>query len=171
MSPSTRGCALPDPGPAGAGEAQAQHRLQGLARYILDERERRRWHFPRAVFDEIPWEILLLLYASESRSLSKTALVNGLLVSPDLVGRWIDYLEREVLLKRSQDHDGSPALELTPGGLASLELYLLDRLQRSGAGVMVGPHKPASLPAWGIALLVLVTAILSVAATWFLVAD
>ncbi len=142
-----------------------------MARYILEERDRRRWHFPRAVFDEIPWEILLLLYVSDSRSLSKSALVNGILVSPESVDRWIDYLEREALLRRSQDPDGSAALELTPVGLASLELYLLDRLQRSEANTIAGPRKGASLPAWVIVLLLLGTAILSIAITWFLAAE
>lgn len=160
---------MADPRPAG--QAPAENRLQDLARYILEERERRRWHFPRAVFDEIPWEILLLLYASESRSLSRDALVNGILVAPAVVDRWIDYLEREALLHRIRESGESAAFQLAPAGLASLELYLRDRLQRAEAGDAARkPGDGAGLPGWCVALLLLAAALLSAAMTWFLVA-
>lgn len=157
---------MADPHPAG----QAEDRLQGLARYILEERERRRWHFPRVIFDEIPWEMLLLLYTSESRALPRSALVNGILVAPAVVDRWIDYLVRESLLGEVQDPRGSLVLQLTPRGLASLELYLRDRLQRAEAG---NPERKrgdrAWLPGWSVALLLLGTAILSGVVAWLLV--
>jgi hypothetical protein len=160
---------LPDPSLAGAGQAPTEERLQGLARYILEERARRRWHFPRVVFDEIPWEMLLLLYASESRSLSKAALVNGILVAPEVVDRWIDYLELEGLITRLHDPGGSAGLQLTSAGLASLELYLSDRLQRA-EDVSSGRRRGegAGLPGWAVALLLLGTAILSGAMSWSL---
>lgn len=161
---------MPDRQTAGAGDVSTEDRLQELARYILEERERRRWHFPRAVFDEIPWEMLLLLYASESKSLSKAALVNGILVSPKLVDRWTDYLEREGLLRRTRDADGPPALKLTPEGLYSLELYLLDRLQRESNTFGNRPAAATGMPGWAVGLLMFGTAVLSGAMTLLLVA-
>jgi hypothetical protein len=160
---------LPDPRLAGARQAPSEDRLQELARYILEERERRQWHFPRAVFDEIPWEILLLLYASDSGSLSKAALVDAMLAAPELVDRWTDYLEREGLLERLRDLQGAPALKLTPGGLSSLELYLFDRLIRSGALELARTEAgEARLPGWAVGLLMLGTALVSGAMAWSL---
>jgi hypothetical protein len=158
---------LADPSPAG--QAPGEDRLRELARFILEERERRRWHFPRAVFDEIPWEMLLLLYGSEVGSLSTKALVNGILVAPAVVDRWSDYLEREGLVLRLQKFDGPPEFQLTPLGLASLELYLSDRLDRAESSNPQGRRAPGSgFPAWNVALLLLGTAILSALLTWTL---
>ena len=162
---------MPDPRLAGAGQAPSENRLCGLARYILEERERRRWHFPRAVFDEIPWEMLLLLFASEPEALPKAAMVNALLVAPEVIDRWIDYLEREGLLRKVRELDGAAVLQLTPHGLSSLELYLLDRLERAEAiGSQIKTGGGTGLPGWAVALLMLATAILSGATTWSLAA-
>ena len=157
---------------AGARQAPIERRLRTLARNILEERERRQWHFPRAVFDEIPWEMLLLLYASESGSLSEQALVKAVRVGPELVDRWTDYLEREGLLTRLRDLEGAPALNLTPKGLSALELYLFDRSVRADAieAAIREAKKRAGLPDWAVALLVLGAAVLSGATTWSLIA-
>lgn len=157
---------------AGARQVPIEYRLRTLARYILEERERRQWHFPRAVFDETPWEMLLLLYASESGSLSEPALVNAMRVAPELVDRWTDYLELEGLLTRLRDLEGARALKLTPQGMSALELYLLDRLVRADAveAAMREAEKRAGLPDWAVGLLVLGAAVLSGAMTWSLIA-
>ena len=105
---------------------------------------------------------------SESRSLSKAALVNGVLVAPEVVDRWIDYLEREGLLTRLHDPGGSAGLQLTFAGLASLELYLSDRLQRAGEFESGRGRERAGLPGWAVALLMLGTAILSGTMGWSL---
>lgn len=166
-----RGCALPNPRLAGAWQAPAEDQLQALARYILEERERRQWHFPRAVFNEIPWEILLLLFASEPAPLSKSTLVDAMLVRPEVVDRWADYLEREGSLRRSRDLQGAPALKLTPEGWSSLELYLLDRLNRADAiDLARNPADGARFPDWAVGLLIVAAAVLSGAVTWSLVA-
>jgi hypothetical protein len=135
-----------------------QDRLQALARYILEERERRRWHFPKAVFDEIPWEMLLLLYASQSGSLSRASVANGILAAPAVVDRWVEYLEREGLVMT--DPRRPRELRLTAAGLSSLELYLRDRLQR-GLAANARPGPRAGLRGWRLAFLLLATAILS----------
>jgi hypothetical protein len=162
---------LPDPGPAGGRQAPADDRLKQLARHILEERERRQWHFPRALFDEIPWETLLFLYESQPAPLSKAELVEAMLVAPELVDRWADYLEREGLLIKLPAPGGATDFRLAPRGLSSLELYLLDRLIRSGgADPRTAAQGRARLPNWGVGLLLLGTAALSAAATLSLVA-
>jgi hypothetical protein len=168
---SIRGCALPDPRPADGRQAPPDDRLKRLARYILEERERRQWHFPRAVFDEIPWETMLHLYASEPAPVSKAELVKAMLVAPELVDRWADYLEREGLLVKLQVLGGAVSLKLTREGLSSLEFYLLDRLVRADASEPVerSEGRPR-LPNWAAGLLMLGAAILSAAMTWSLAA-
>jgi hypothetical protein len=161
---------LLDPRPAGGRQTPTEDRLQALALYILEERERRQWHFPRAVFDEIPWETLLLLYASEPVPLSKAELVKAMSAAPDVVDRWADYLEREALLTKLAGIEGAPALKLTRAGLRSLKLYLFDRLTRADATERGRREiEGASLSIWGVGLLMLGTAVLSVVTTWSLV--
>jgi hypothetical protein len=66
---------------------------------------------------------------------------------------------------------GTSVFRLAPRGLSSLELYLLDRLIRSGgADPRTAAQGRARLPIWGVGLLILGTAALSAAATWSLVA-
>jgi DNA-binding MarR family transcriptional regulator len=81
-------------------DAGIKNRLRELARHILDERDRRNWYFPRALFDEAPWQLLLALYVSDTRRLSSDALSNSVLESPATASRWIDYLETEGLVNR-----------------------------------------------------------------------
>jgi DNA-binding MarR family transcriptional regulator len=108
-------------------------RLQDLARHILDERDRRQWYFPRVFFDEAPWQLLLVLYVSDTRRLSSEALENSILQSRSAISRWIDYLETEALItRRAEPSDKSRSMvELTPLALRLLDLYLSDRIQRT----------------------------------------
>ena len=108
-------------------------RLQDLARHILDERDRRQWYFPRILFDEMPWQILLILYVAETGRLSSDCLWRSLLVQPSTGNRWIDYLEsEEVVTRHVEPSDKSRSMvELAPKGMGLLDLYLGDRLRRS----------------------------------------
>ena len=107
-------------------------RLQELARHILDERDRRHWYFPRAMFDETPWQMLLVLYVSDSHRQSSQSLSSSVLAAPSTGSRWIDYLATEDLVTRHVADDESRSMvELTPKGLSSLELYLTDRQLRT----------------------------------------
>lgn len=107
--------------------------LQDLARYILDERERREWYFPRILFNETPWQMLLVLYLSETGRLSSDALFNSVLVSPSTGSRWIEYLANEDLVTRHAEpsEESRSMVELAPKGLNLLQLYLSDRLLRA----------------------------------------
>jgi hypothetical protein len=138
--------------------------LQDLARHILDERDRRQWYFPRVFFDEAPWQLLLVLYVSDTRRLSSEALANSLLQSRSATSRWIDYLETEGLItRRVEPSDKSRSMvELTPLAVGILDLYLSDRLQR--AEQRSKPAERRSQPVGSqltVGIVVLVTAILS----------
>lgn len=113
-----------------------QDPLRALARQILDERERRNWYLPKAAFGECAWEMLLLLYASDTQALSSETLFNATLTTPTNGRRWIDFLQNEGLATITGGlRDESRAwVELTPEGLYALELYLSDRLQRTQSG-------------------------------------
>lgn len=111
----------------------AKTSLQDLASHILDERDRRHWYFPAAMFDEAPWQMLLILYASDARRLSSESLSSTVLAPPSTGSRWIDYLETEGLVTRHAEpsDETHSMVELAPKGLTLLELYLNDRFQRA----------------------------------------
>lgn len=152
--------------------------LRALARQILDERERRNWYLPKAAFGECAWEMLLLLYASDTQALSSETLFNATLTTPTNGRRWIDFLRNEGLaMTTGALRDESRAwVELTPKGLYALELYLSDRLQRtqrdndhlqaSGHPVPASIFRMAIVPA-AVAAAVLAGAILCFSAVWW----
>lgn len=146
-------------------------RLRGLARHILDERDRRQWYFPRALFNEIPWQMLLVLYASETNRLSSESLCRSVLARPVTGNRWIDYLASEELVtRRVEPSDKSRSVvELAPKSIELLELYLSDRLQRDE--VRAEPYGPAAQSrrsATFAVVVALVTATLSAGITYLL---
>lgn len=107
-------------------------RLQGLARRILEEQGRRREYFPRGLFDDVPWRMLLILYVSETGRMSSESLWRNSLARPAESNRWIDYLAREALVTRHLEPSdrARSMVELTPKGIGLLDLYLKDRLRR-----------------------------------------
>ncbi len=149
---------------------EKKRRLQHLARHILDERERRQWYFPRVLFDELPWQMLLLLYLSETSRLSSEALCNGVLARPATGNRWIDYLASEGLVTQHFDpSDNSRSMvELAPKGLDLLQLYLSDRLQRGELQTEPKARVTHFARSARVAILVLVAAVLSAIATYVL---
>lgn len=100
---------------------------------------------------------LLLLYASKSGPPSTASIAKGILAAPEVVDRWLDYLERQGLV---ETHPAKAALRLTDSGLSSLELNLRDRLQRAGRGSAPGKGDAGGLAGLRLALLLLATAIL-----------
>lgn len=111
---------------------QLRNRLRSLAHYILNERERRYWFLPRGMFDETPWQMLLLLYVSETQKLPLATLADSLMITPECASRWINYLDLESLVTRYDDPSArsKTVVELAPKGQRSLEMYLADRLAR-----------------------------------------
>ena len=139
-------------------------RLQDLARHILDERDRRQWYFPRILFDEMPWQMLLLLYVSETSRLSSESLCRSVLAQPSAGNRWIDYLASEDLVTRHVEpsDESRSMVELAPKGLDMLELYLSDRLQRGELRAKPNQEAAHFMRSWiAVAVTVLVTAALS----------
>jgi hypothetical protein len=148
-------------------------RLQALARDMLDEQDRRQRYFPRVLFDELPWRILLTLYVSGTGRLSSDFLWQHLLAQPAAGSRWIDYLASEDLVTRHvEPSDKSRSMvELSPKGIGLLDLYLEDRLQlgevRSGPGPK---HIFRGKSGRSVGFMMLVTAALSAGFTYFLTA-
>lgn len=107
-------------------------RLQGLARRILEEQGRRREYFPKGLFDDVPWRMLLILYVSGTARLSSDSLWRSSLARPAEGNRWIDYFANEGLVTRHVEPSdrARSMVELTPKGIGMLDLYLRDRLQR-----------------------------------------
>jgi DNA-binding MarR family transcriptional regulator len=106
-------------------------KLLAHARRILADRQKRMERFGRAMFGEPAWEMLLLLYVSNASArytASRLAKVAG--YSKATAIRWLDYLEREKLIRRRSHptDQRSVFIELTGDGLRSLELYLTDTL-------------------------------------------
>lgn len=148
-------------------------RLQALARHMLDEQERRQRYFPRVIFDELPWRILLTLYVSETGRLSSDFLWQGLLARPEATSRWIDYLAIEDLVTRHvEPSDKSRSMvELSPKGIGLLDLYLKDRLR---LGELLTEPGPMNSLRWksgkSVDFIMLVTAALSAGFIYFLTA-
>lgn len=107
-------------------------RFQGLARKILEEQGRRREYFPKDLFDDVPWRMLLILYVSGTARLSSESLWRSSLARPAEGNRWIDYFANEGLVTRHVEPSdrARSMVELTPKGVGMLDLYLRDRLQR-----------------------------------------
>jgi len=150
-------------------DAGLKSRLQGLARHILDERNRRQGYFPRLLFDEAPWQMLLLLYVSETSRLSSESLSRSVPAQPATGNRWIDYLAAEDLVtRRAEPSDRSRSMvELAPKGIGLLELYLGDRLERGM--LRTKPDLEAAQPGrsgTSVGIIVLVTAALSAGVTY-----
>lgn len=151
--------------------------LRILARQIIDERERRNWFFPKATFGESAWEMLLLLYTSDTHSLSSQILFNATLSTPTLGERWLDFLQDEGLIMKIDGflEEARGSVALTPKALHALELYLSDRLHRtqrgngpsrnSGWSVPASVFRKAKVPA-AVAAAVLAGAILCLSACW-----
>ena len=107
--------------------------LQRRALRILADRKRRYAMFGKGMFGEPAWEMLLLLYAlapGPRQTITKLGEVVGASKSTAL--RWIDYLETQRLIRReSHPTDRRAAfVELTQSGVAAIELYLSDTVDR-----------------------------------------
>jgi DNA-binding HxlR family transcriptional regulator len=146
-------------------------RLQGLARHILEEQDRREDYFPDVRVDEVPWRMLLLLYVSGTGRLSSESLWRSVPASPATASRWIDYLASEKLVTRHvEPSDKSRSMvELTPNGIGLLDLYLGDRLQRGAVRTEPCPENARSgRSGTPVGIVVLVTAALSAGITYLL---
>lgn len=114
-------------GPAPSARGSAAGELLERARAILAARRRREALFGAAIFGEPAWDMLLLLYlgASESRrTLGRLGELAG--ISKSTVLRWIDYLDRQGLVRREPHPTDKRAtfVELTEKGRKAIDMYL-----------------------------------------------
>lgn len=116
---------VPPLGQSSSSTAEAD--LAALAQRILAARRRRPHHFPAAIFGELAWDILLLLFIMEEQQTLTVGVAAQLLGAPgSTTSRWIDYLKKEQLIARSRHptDDRVMFVALTDKGKQSLELYL-----------------------------------------------
>lgn len=79
-----------------------RERLLIKARQVLRDRQIRCEYFNRAIFSEAAWDILLVLYVTDSAGARQTqaTLSKRLATPPTTIQRWLDYLEKERLVRR-----------------------------------------------------------------------
>lgn len=119
-----------DPDGSGPREREAgdeSGRLLARARQIIAHRRKRLELFGKELFGEPAWEMLLLLYVSQSTqryTVGQLAEASG---APKSTGvRWIDHLEQQGLVEKDQHPtDGRTAfVKLSKRGQEALALYL-----------------------------------------------
>lgn len=98
------------------------------ARIVLSSRRLRFRYFNRSMFGEPAWEILLVLYITETtEGRQSTGRLAELVETPlSTAARWIDYLDRERLIER-QPHPTDKRviyIRLSPKGRELLDSYL-----------------------------------------------
>lgn len=90
-------------GPRQAGEGVASRQwLLSVARKVMRDRQLRTEYFNRAMFGETAWDILLMLYDTDSAGPRQTqaTLVKRLAMPASTIQRWLDYLVKERLVRR-----------------------------------------------------------------------
>lgn len=115
----------PAPGEAGG---EGRQLLVAAAERIISNRQRRSDFFNRAMFSEAAWDILVLLYVTELAGTRQTqaTLSKRLATPPTTIQRWVDYLEKEHLVRRdAHPTDRRTAfVSLMDKGRKALEDYL-----------------------------------------------
>lgn len=111
--------------------------LLKVAEGIIAARKRRLQLFPRSMFSEPAWDILLALYIQpKNEGSTPIRLLELPRTPPRTLVRWIDYLENEKLVTRTSAKQ-NPSLErlnLTDRALRGLEIYLRDIAKLPTAG-------------------------------------
>lgn len=103
--------------------------LLSKARKVIRDRQLRTEYFNPAMFGEGAWDILLILYVTDSAGARQTraSLARRLAMPASTVHRWIDYLEKERFVQR----DAHPTdkrtsfVRLLDKGRRALDDYLL----------------------------------------------
>lgn len=112
---------------AANGHSVTSAELLARARAILAARRRRASIFKTTIFGEPAWDMLLLLYLNANQSRRTMGRLGELAgISKSTALRWIDYLDREGLVRRDPHPTDRRAMfvELTVKGKRALDLYL-----------------------------------------------
>jgi DNA-binding MarR family transcriptional regulator len=116
------------PARCGNGGTRQASELAERAEGMLRRRQVRSLYFPRSMFSEPAWDILLALYVAECAGLPTT--VSNLAVRVQVPTtsslRWLGYLEAQGLIGRTAHPTDRRAslVQLTDKGRADLETYL-----------------------------------------------
>lgn len=123
----------PSPGSADADQAASAAMLLALAHKIIRARGRRSKVLGKAMFGEPAWDMLLVLYVStfEGPRLSVGRLTALSSAPPTTALRWLDYLEKERLVRREANPTDkrSEFVELTEKAHSIMEQYLSETLE------------------------------------------
>jgi len=105
-----------------------RQRLLAKARQQLEQRAHRANYFNRAIFGETAWDILLVLYVTGFSGPRQTIgkLARWIDTPPTTVVRWVDYLEKERLVRREPHPNDKRIIfiSLLDKGGEALEDYL-----------------------------------------------
>lgn len=107
--------------------------LMRLARRIAVVRRGRAQFFSKAMFSEPAWDMLLWLYVSSATgprlSVGRLTKMSG--APPTTALRWLDYLEKEKLVRREENPTDrrSEFVSLSEKGRSVLEAYLSETLK------------------------------------------
>ena len=118
-----------EPPPKAAGVSADKEALPTRAKELIANRRRRHAIFGKAMFGEPAWDMLLLLYALEGGPRQTIGGLSDEAGASRTTGvRWIEYLEQQQLVFRSEHPTDrrTAFLELTDRGRDAIELYLSD---------------------------------------------
>lgn len=117
-----------DPQPVANSAEADSSKLQSKARFILSSRQMRSRYFNPAIFGEPAWDILLVLYVTDTAGGRQTIgqLTSWIGSPPTTVLRWLSYLEKEHFIKRERHPTDlrTTFLRLLDRGKDALEAYL-----------------------------------------------
>lgn len=115
-----------EPAPGSDDYCLPRAELIARAETIFRERQRRNRFFSRSMFAEPAWDMLLALYVMQGHRVNVATLVSMVDVPQTTGLRWLQYLEKERLVRRVPDPDDrrQVSVHLIDPGFARLEAYL-----------------------------------------------
>lgn len=115
--------------PSASDEQPAREQLVARARREIANRKKRMQQFPKGMFGEPAWDILLVLYVTDGfapETIRDLRELSGLTHTTAL--RWLDYLEsHQLIARKSHPSDKRSAyIQLTPQATDKLDQYFAD---------------------------------------------
>lgn len=118
-------------------EDVGQRRIQSIARAIYQSRRKRNEHFGSALFSEPAWDMLLVLfiYGDRGDQMSVTKLAEFSESPLTTAIRWLDYLESQRLITRTQCPSDRRKffVTLSEKGRSTLKNYFLSLIEAGSA--------------------------------------
>jgi hypothetical protein len=97
-----------------------------LAEAILANRAQRRTLLPTAIFGELPWDALLMLFAADavSQRITGRDIASSVSCSEQVMSRWLVYLSKQELVVGDETGNLDDLLTLAPAAIVAIERYL-----------------------------------------------